>query len=134
MSDELSSADIKELLGSPSVDRRALDQFLVGYDRKSLQEACDNEAGISKLDIWVLDPSMEWTQLPSWDLKQLMQSFAGQSMCRAFFVGKLGLDEQQYLRAKEALNNLTPMSPAGIYFNPQTQHHAMVFDMSRGVI
>jgi hypothetical protein len=133
MSDELSNADVKVLLGSPSVDRRALDQFLVGYDRKGLQEACEQKAGLSKLDVWVLDPSMEWTQLPSWDLEQLVQASAGQSLCRAFFVGKLGLDEEQYLQAKEALNSLTPMSPAGIYFNPQTRHHAMVFDMSKGV-
>lgn len=120
MQDELSSQDLDDLL----TNRRMLDDFLVGYDRITVPEACESIVG-NRLDVWTnLDG--QWTQMPSNDVKALISSAQdlGLSICRALLVNRLLLSEEAYSEAKNTLDTIS--GPAGVYM--KNGNSLIVFD------
>lgn len=120
MQDELSSQDLDDLL----TNRRMLDEFLVGYDRITVPEACESIVG-NRLDVWT-NSDGQWTQMPSNDVQALVTDAKnrGLSVCRALLVDNLLLSEDAYLKAKNTLN--TVAGPAGVYL--KNGNSLIVFD------
>ena len=122
MQDELSSQDLDDLL----TNRRMLDDFLVGYDRITVPEACESIVG-NRLDIWT-NPDGQWMQMPSNDVQALINDAQdrGLSVCRALLVNKLAMSEDAYLKTKKALDTVN--GPAGVYL--KNGNSLIVFDAS----
>jgi hypothetical protein len=114
----LTTADILKIMAPPPstiYDYDALTIYLDGYDRISVDDACDLLAG-PNLEVWK-GYNGSYSRVPTEEVETMIRDSKRdqESFCHTFLRKKLGFTPARYAEEKEKLEAIEPGSPVGIY-------------------